>query len=372
MEYTFNGLIKVVKRENNSKREFLFLNLLQGKYVPANPKQINNLFTKLSKKIPIDYLNKKTTIIGFAETATAIGAIIAESFKENGFYLTTTREEMEKENLIVSFEEEHSHAPNHFLYCRQRQKLKDSEVILFVDDELTTGKTILNFIKSLKQNQAVNSNVKFIVLSIVNCMSEERKAIFFEEAIFFDSLIWEEKDWNNIIWKGTTILNKNKQVKSEFYEEKIIEGKIEIREGANIVEYQKACQDFCKKGLQLYPIEKKKKETLILGTEECMYPAIKLASYFQEYYKKQQFWVYATSRSPILPLSQIDYPIQNRSALRSFYHKDREIFLYNLRKYDQVIIVTDSEKIEKEVIEETVGILNQFGNENIVILKWVK
>lgn len=49
-------------------------------------------------------------VIGFAETATAIGAVVAERIAPDCVYVHTTREQFPAANQWIEFLEEHSHA----------------------------------------------------------------------------------------------------------------------------------------------------------------------------------------------------------------------------------------------------------------------
>ena len=69
--------IKIAKRHNNTKREFLFVNTLLGKHITTDAKDAINLSNMLYKKlqnmfITNNWSNKKVLLVGFAETATAL------------------------------------------------------------------------------------------------------------------------------------------------------------------------------------------------------------------------------------------------------------------------------------------------------------
>lgn len=74
MKYQERDLVKIAKRENNSKRNYLVVDPLQGKHVPVTPSAALNLFKNLAAEIQGKYEGERLLLIGFAETATAIGA----------------------------------------------------------------------------------------------------------------------------------------------------------------------------------------------------------------------------------------------------------------------------------------------------------
>jgi len=91
--YTEEELVRVAGRENNSQRKYLVVNTLQGKHVPAAPKESLCMFGALADKLEKAYVTEELLLIGFAETATAIGAALA--VRLNSYYMQTTREDVE-------------------------------------------------------------------------------------------------------------------------------------------------------------------------------------------------------------------------------------------------------------------------------------
>jgi len=88
-------------------------------------------------------------VIGFAETATAIGAAVAVDMNTN--YIQTTREIIDGVDYLF-FSEEHSHATEQKLVKNDIESIiYDIDRIIFVEDEVTTGNTILNIIMILEK-----------------------------------------------------------------------------------------------------------------------------------------------------------------------------------------------------------------------------
>ena len=107
---------------------------------------------------------------------------------------------------------------------------------------------------------------------------------------------------------------------------------------------------------------------LVIGTEEFMYPALFTAQRFE----KEGFNVYShsTTRSPIVTSNEYDYPLRERFELASFYDKDRKTFIYNLKKYDCVIVITDANPIENDGVNSLVNALRSVGNDKIYVYRW--
>ena len=140
-KYTIDDLIRVAKRENNTKRSYLYVNPIQGKHIPVSPTLSLGLFFQMAEILEDHYKNEKILLIGFAETATAIGTAIAYKAKNVYYYMNTTRENVPVRSICF-FTESHSHA------TEQRLEKNGLEVIipggpdLFAEDEVTTGNTI--------------------------------------------------------------------------------------------------------------------------------------------------------------------------------------------------------------------------------------
>ncbi len=196
----------------NKKRRFLFVSKVLGKHLAVEPsvprltshllayhyeklrtgvdepfayeiskaiqqKQLNGVLEKsLAQPIKVD---KKTVIIGFAETATALGHAFFEKFEGNVHYVHTTREHLVSTEPVVTFEEEHSHATSHRVYADASLFDRAEEVIL-VDDEMTTGKTNCNIIRQLRASYPHIK--KFTVVAILDFRSAEAEAMMQEVA----------------------------------------------------------------------------------------------------------------------------------------------------------------------------------------------
>ena len=160
-----SDIVNICKRKNNLKRDFLFVNSLQGKHIHVNPTQIfalyDELVTSITNSINPD---EKVVVIGFAETATAIGHYIASLLPNCIYYMQTTRESIPNATSLLEFKEEHSHATDQFLYGNISQ-ISQCDRIIFVDDEISTGNTVLNFINEIEK---LGTHIKYGVASLLN------------------------------------------------------------------------------------------------------------------------------------------------------------------------------------------------------------
>lgn len=366
----YNQFISVAKREKNPKREFLLLNRLQGKHVPSKPSETMEMFQDLSETI-INNLEdfEEYVSIGFAETATAIGMYIGQALKIPT--MQTTRETIENVEYLF-FSEEHSHAKEQKIIKNDLDLLLENNIkgILFIEDELTTGNTILNGIKIIKATYP-EYNIKFAVASIINCMENEHLEKFKESNVncFYCSK-YEAKNYISSIKdlvpkEDEKIIYINKEETHNYYVEKFKEG-INIRRSNLYEDIHEVTEEFLEQNLDEIHIFQE--DVLVLGTEEFMYMGLMFGYVLEKMGNKVHF--HATTRSPMLPSDNKNYVIEKRYKLRSVYENERTTFIYNLRKYDKIFIVTDSEIENNNGIEDLIKALESCGNNNITILEW--
>ena len=174
MEYTESDLVKIAKRENNTKRNYLVVDPLQGKHIPVQPSKALTLFSSLADTFRKKYQNEKLLLVGFAETATAIGAQAAITAGTK--YIQTTREVISDVEYLF-FSEEHSHATEQKLIKDDIDQIAGKvDRIVFIEDEVTTGNTILNIINILEKQY--DGRFLYAVASILNGMDAEHMEIY--------------------------------------------------------------------------------------------------------------------------------------------------------------------------------------------------
>ena len=131
--YTAADTLRIAKRYNNPKRSYLLVNPLQAKHIPVSPAAALEMMGALGDQVAAKYPEARL-VIGFAETATAIGAAVAARLGPDCLYVHTTREALDGDWIL--FREEHSHAAEHRLCADHLADWIDrSPAIVFVDDE---------------------------------------------------------------------------------------------------------------------------------------------------------------------------------------------------------------------------------------------
>jgi len=95
----------------------------------------------------------RALVIGMAETAVALGHVVADAVP-GSVYLHSTRATTSVPPMD-GFTEPHSHAPGHLLRPSPRSLLSDGDgPLILVDDELTSGTTLLNVLTVLRRHTA--------------------------------------------------------------------------------------------------------------------------------------------------------------------------------------------------------------------------
>lgn len=373
-------IIAIAKREHNTKRSFLVVNRYQGKHVPISPDKPFHMFSALADLTAERYRGERLLLIGFAETATAIGETLAVRLDTD--YMQTTRENLPGAEYLY-FSESHSHAAEQRVVKNDLdQVIAQTDRIVFVEDEVTTGNTIGKIVRLIRQTYGKKLN--FAAASLLNGMDEEARARYQTEQIDLVYLVktdhsgyseiaetyindgsyyecvsfggngtFSHEDLhagkNGFISREGLHVGENRSLNIEELEknpwelkakEIIVSGFINARRLHKGREYQKACENLWRQIKERISFGEGK-NILVLGTEEFMYAPLYVAQNIQEMGNCVK--CHATTRSPIMVSKHQEYPLHERYELASFYQKARTTYVYDLDAYDLVLILTDAE-----------------------------
>ena len=379
MNYQQKDLVRIAKRENNTKSNYLVVDPLQGKHVPVEPSKALNLFKSLAEKLQGKYEGERLLLIGFAETATAIGAQAAITLGTK--YIQTTREVIPDARYLF-FSEAHSHATEQKLVKDDIDRvINDIDRIVFIEDEVTTGNTIMNIIKIITKEY--QKKIKFAVASLLNGMTEESLKIYQDEKIELHYLVKTDHSGYGAVAEqyrcdglyicaipeNHTHESADIDVQSEKnMREHIISipGWMNARRFVDAKQYEAACRKLAETVIAETGV-KQGERVLVIGTEEFMYPALLTG---QEIEKMGcEVRSHSTTRSPIAVSTEEEYPLHCRYELRSLYDPDRKTFIYDLENYDRVIVMTDSALVSLKGLE-TLTYALRMKNENITVIRW--
>ncbi|MEH7075470.1 phosphoribosyltransferase family protein [Neobacillus drentensis] len=396
----------------NKKRSFLFVSKVLGKHIPINPNKglltaaligvrylemvkgmkslvTESLLTSFRKNesyhcLPFIPEHIHPVVIGFAETATALGHAFFDCF-HSAEYFHTTREELFQVKPEITFEEEHSHATSHRCYI-PLEMIQNKREIVLVDDELTSGKTALNIIQSIqnrfpRRNYTIVSILDWrskedknrfnqleqqlgIKINVVSLLSgnikvnqvreiEERPTIA-ERIVSVDSFV----EWIDLspIFSITPYIAINPNNKTAYIKET---GRFGLTSGENNYLHQKASA-----AANILNQKRTGKRTLCLGTGEFMYLPMKLASKMGSdvYYQ-------STTRSPIFIENKFGYGAKFGVSFSNPEDLSITHYVYNIPSgyYDEIFIF-----IERKVdLENLQPLLNKLAKLQIKMIRLV-
>ncbi|WP_244671120.1 phosphoribosyltransferase family protein [Bacillus sp. NTK034] len=395
----------------NKKRSFLFVSKVLGKHIPINP-QIGLLTGELLasrymekvKKVetgktaellsafkngpgiknssPFIHEDHNPVIIGFAETATALGHAFFQSFKRAD-YFHTTREQLINKNSVITFEEEHSHATSHRCYTNE-SLLDNKREIILVDDEMTTGKTAINIIRSIHERFPRKI---YTVVSILDWRSLKNQILFDdlekELGIIIHSVsllkgeidvkgspeVHESQSSDEL--KGNDGLISYIHINNEFPEllspmnepSAALSGEIRTipylkdsgRFGLDAKRQARLSVSLAEIG-QYLSGKRDGRNTLCLGTGEFMYIPMKLASLMGEGVK-----FHSTTRSPIFVSNDNEYGAKYGISFQNPEDPEMAQFVYNIPEdyYEELFLFFEREP-EKDSLMPFINQLKKY------------
>lgn len=373
LRYQENDILRIAKRINNSKRPYLLVNPLQAKHIPVSPSEALQMMTSLGELVAAKYGDARL-VIGFAETATAIGAVVAKTISDECLYIHTTREIVKNARDYVLFTEEHSHATEQKIIADDLNSFfSETGTIILVDDEFSTGKTLVNMVNCLRACYPAIVGKKIVAASIINRLSKDNLRIWQDEGIESVCLLkLDNCDYSSTVESITVdaaSLCPNEHHGSSHLASVLAQSLPDPRLGLVISDYY----DFCisKTALIKSNCTLRGKDVLILGTEECMLPALLIGKAIEDEKDVNSVKCHATTRSPIGVCNLPDYPIESGFRIHSFYDLQRDTFIYNLHSYDIAVIISDAKGAYNRGLFELSLILKNFGCKEILCLAGV-
>ncbi|MFF4114306.1 phosphoribosyltransferase [Streptomyces sp. NPDC001714] len=163
------ALLGLALRRNPRRAHLLVSNVL-GKHVPQSPSLVYGHGFALGRRVR-DLLGEaeagQSVVLGYAETATGLGHAVADGIGLAP-YLHSTRRPVPGVTPAGGFEESHSHATSHLLLPEDPALLSGDGPLVLVDDEFSTGNTVLNTIRDL---HARYPRKRYVVVALVDMRS---------------------------------------------------------------------------------------------------------------------------------------------------------------------------------------------------------
>ncbi|WP_394434492.1 phosphoribosyltransferase [Streptomyces sp. SGAir0957] len=154
----------------NPKRAHLLVSNVLGKHVPQRPSVIWHAGRELGLRVR-ELLGEeaaaRAVVLGYAETATGLGHSVADGLALAP-YLHSTRRPVDGVACAGGFEESHSHATSHLLLPEDPELLAGDGPLVLVDDEFSTGNTVLNTIRAL---HGLHARAHYVIVALVDMRS---------------------------------------------------------------------------------------------------------------------------------------------------------------------------------------------------------
>ncbi|WP_457464518.1 phosphoribosyltransferase [Streptomyces sp. TE5632] len=162
------GLLGLALRRNPKRAHLLVSNVL-GKHVPSPPSVVYGHGVALGRRVRelLGEQAHRAVVLGYAETATGLGHSVADGLGVAPC-LHSTRRPVPGVATAGGFEESHSHATSHLLLPEDPGLLAGDGPLVLVDDEFSTGNTVLNTIRDL---HARHPRRRYVVVALVDMRS---------------------------------------------------------------------------------------------------------------------------------------------------------------------------------------------------------
>lgn len=361
-----DDLIRVGRRQN-PKRDVLFVSTVLGKHLSVAPATLLAAGMALGARVeatlagtdptadedrlraalggdllspadvgPNPRATVRATVLGFAETATALGHAVRRRLGPGPLAHTTRRPSGE---ALVACVESHSHAVEHEVHHTDPAFLTDAAPVVIVDDEMTTGSTALGLVRAIHDRAPRH---RYVLAALVDWRSDADRERLAAAAEDLDASIEVVSLLDVVGSVGTApplpdVVDAAPGPAPALTRWTLELGPPTARRGWS-AEHQATLDDRVASAVVDLAAARRGPKVLVLGTEELMYLPALIALHLGPGAVTR-----STTRSPIVPAPGADYPIHDRSTFPSLDALDGPRFLYNLGddRVDDVVLVAD-------------------------------
>ncbi|WUX79770.1 phosphoribosyltransferase [Streptomyces sp. NBC_01428] len=359
-----SGMLGLALRRNPKRAHLLVSNVL-GKHVPQSPSVVHGQGVALGRRVR-DLLGteeaREAVVLGYAETATGLGHSVADGVGVAP-YLHSTRRPVAGVARAGGFEEAHSHATSHLLLPEHPDLLAGPGPLILVDDEFSTGNTVLNTIRDLHERYP---RERYVVVALVDMRSEADLARFERFAAEIGARVDLIAAASGTVRLPEGVLEKGQALVAE-HEREAPDApatgspgravRVELgwprglpdggRHGftpGQRIRLDGALPAMAARLAEALPDDARR--VLVLGFEELMYAPLRLARELEQVVSAEVRFS-TTTRSPVLALDDPGYAIRSRIVFPA--HDDPDDgpgarFAYNVAGggFDAVVAVVDS------------------------------
>ena len=295
--------------------------------------------------------------LGYAETATGLGQLVADFL--GSYYLHSTRHSPEGATAFAGFAEEHSHATDHALLPTDPQWLRPGGTVVLVDDELSTGTTVINTITAL---QTAVPQQHWVVASLIDLRSPADRERFVALAESLDTRISTVSLAAGSIELPTDVLARAAALIDTMPGSRIEsgDGVVSMLDCTDLTPVRSArfgtsdpvnarlAADIASRVAVTVPDADDNRGVLVLGSEEFIALPMLTAHELQQAVAPRSVRFSTSTRSPIATLDEADYPIADTIRFRSHDTTSDgfgERFAYNLtrsgRRFGTVVFMPE-------------------------------
>ncbi len=358
----------------NPRRAHLLVSHVLGKHVPQSPSVVHGHGLALGRRVRALLGADEAAsavVLGYAETATGLGHSVADGLG-TAPYLHSTRRPVPGVAAAGGFEESHSHATSHLLLPEDPALLAGGGPLVLVDDEFSTGNTVLNTIRDL---HARHPRRRYVVVALVDTRSAddaERLAGFAHEIGARIDLITTA---SGTVRLPEDVLRRGRELVARYEGATTVPGTATVPDGTKAPEgtptpvrvelgWPRGVPDGGRHGF--WPEHRERLEralpamaariaealpararrVLVLGFEELMYAPLRLAGELERITDAEVRYS-TTTRSPVLAVDDPGYAIRTRLVFPA--HDDPadgpgERYAYNVAGggFDAVVAIVDS------------------------------
>lgn len=357
----------------NPKRAHLLVSQVLGKHVPQRPGVVYGHAYGLGLRVR-ELLGPgeaaRAVVVGYAETATGLGHAVADGVggAEGVPYLHSTRREVPGMASGGAFQEEHSHATGHLLLPEDPALLAGPGPLVLVDDEFSTGQTVLNTIRDL---HARHPRERYVVVALTDMRAPADHARLAAFAAELGARVDVLALVSGTVTLPDGVLERGQALVAAFSAEgAAAEGpgtaaagpvrRVRLPWPAGVPDggrhgflpAHRAALEAALPGMGralLGALPEGARRVLVLGTEELMYAPLRLAQALEAAADGGvEAYFSTTTRSPVLAVDDPGYAIRSRLVFPA--HDDpadggsRERYAYNVAGggFDAVVCVVDS------------------------------
>ncbi len=336
----------------NPRRAHLLVSRVLGKHLPVDPALALSAAARLAGRVQaVIEGGSPPLVLGFAETATALGQAVGANLPGAQCVLSTRRPGPES----ISFAEEHSHATGHRVLAPAAM-LEQPRTVVLVDDELSSGRTAINTIRAL---HARSWHPGYVVAALLDLRPAQAREQFEKLAAELGVPVMAVSLLSGALHVpadaparvAALVAGADLPLRLEprprigrLRADWPVATKLSARYG-----WASADEAALETALEAVVSRLLAAETgsagrlLVLGTEELMYAPMRLAAILGRRLPATQVRYQSTTRSPVAPLDRDGYAVRCALAFRAPDEPDRESFVYNVRPglADHILVVTD-------------------------------